>query len=138
MGLLMESLMESLTKGYPGFAARLLRSRCTTAALSSRGSILALRLAEGSRGLCMAQPVTVTSRWRSQGAATQNQRDLAVLALYGSRVASPACSALQASATSFVLKSPPRLSALFLSPSLTTARPSFSSIGTAHRCPQYV
>jgi len=51
MGSSMESLVGALARGYSG-------GRCTVAALPLRGSALALRLAEGGRGLCRAQPVT--------------------------------------------------------------------------------
>ena len=50
MGSSMESLVGALARGCSG-------GRCAVAALPLRGSALALRLAEGSRGLYRAQPV---------------------------------------------------------------------------------
>jgi hypothetical protein len=55
MGSLIESLVGALAEGYSGVATRPLYSRYTAVARFRPG--LALRLAEGRRGLCRAQPV---------------------------------------------------------------------------------
>jgi len=56
MGSLIESLVGALAEGYSGVAARPLCGRCAAVARFRPG--LALRLAEGRRGLYRAQPVT--------------------------------------------------------------------------------
>jgi hypothetical protein len=50
----MESLVGALARGYSG-------GRYAVAVLPLYGSALALRLAEGSRGLYRAQPVTLVT-----------------------------------------------------------------------------
>jgi len=55
IGSLMESLVGALAEGYLGVAAWPLCSRCTAVVWFRPG--LALRLAEGRRGLYRAQPV---------------------------------------------------------------------------------
>jgi len=53
MGSSMESLVGALARGCSG-------GRYTVAVLPLCGSALALRLAEGGRGLCRAQPVILS------------------------------------------------------------------------------
>jgi len=57
MGSLMESLVGALAEGCSGVAVRPLRGRCAAVTRFRPG--LALRLAEGRRGLYRAQPVTL-------------------------------------------------------------------------------
>jgi len=67
MGSLMESLVGALAEGCSGVAARPLRGRCAAVARFRPG--LALRLAEGRRGLCRAQPATETTAEASKPTA---------------------------------------------------------------------
>jgi hypothetical protein len=55
IGSLIELLVGALAEGCLGVAVRPLRGRCAAVARFCPG--LALRLAEGRRGLCRAQPV---------------------------------------------------------------------------------
>jgi len=59
IGSLIESLVGALAEGCSGVAAQPLRGRCAAVVRFRPG--LALRLAEGRRGLCRAQPVIALS-----------------------------------------------------------------------------
>jgi len=65
IGSLMESLVGALAEGCSGVAVRPLCGRCTAVIRFCPG--LALRLAEGRRGLCRAQPVTITKLEERKG-----------------------------------------------------------------------